>query len=57
MDIKELAEQVGQTGHVADPELVKVDIQVRTGMMFPLPSWIEPADPARADHRSPKDRQ
>ena len=39
MDVKALAEQAGKSGSVPDPELVKVEIQVRTGTMFPLPSW------------------
>ena len=42
--IKELAEQVVATGDVPDPQLVKVETQVRTGLMFPLPSWFGSAD-------------
>ena len=57
MDIKELANQAGKSGSVPDPELVKVEIQVRTGTMYPLPDWMDPADQGRADQSPPKDKR
>ena len=54
MDIKALAEQVGKSGAVPDPELVKVEIQVRTGTMYPVPSWIDPADQGPVHQPAPK---
>ena len=41
MNIKELAEMAAAADGVAEPKVAKVEAQVRTGVMFPLPDWVD----------------
>ena len=49
--IKDLAEQILAIGDVPDPQLIKVETQVRTGLMFPLPTWLDAGGTRSPLHR------
>ena len=55
MTIDDLAELAAKSGKLTDPKVLKVEPQVRTGVMFPLPDWMdtvkEAPDPRQQDKR------
>ena len=48
----EIADQIVQDGDIESPELIKVDVQVRTGGHILPPSWLSRRDRAVERKRS-----